>query len=205
MYAYLKGELAEVAEDQCVIEVNQIGYYVKISTGVAGMLPRIGTSIKIFTYTCVKEDSFTLYGFLTKDDYEIFKKLITVNGIGPKGAMSILSVMTPDALRFAIMAKDIKAIAKAPGIGTKTAERLIIDLKDKITVELDTMLGAESSEQEGQTVRSNQPSKNEAIEALISLGYSSTDAYKAVSKVAISEEMQAEAVLKLALKQISNL
>ena len=135
MYAYLKGTLEEVTEDNIVVEVNGIGYNVKVSTNTADLLPGIGNEIKIYTYTLVREDTFSLYGFLTRDDLEIFKKLITVNGIGPKGGLAILSVMNADALRFAIMAGDAKSIAKAPGVGAKTAERVILDLRDKISLE----------------------------------------------------------------------
>ena len=94
MYAYLKGTLEEVTEDNIVVEVNGIGYNVKVSTTTADLLPGLGNEIKIYTYTLVREDTFSLYGFLTRDDLEIFKKLITVNGIGPKGGLAILSVMS---------------------------------------------------------------------------------------------------------------
>ena len=135
MYAYLKGTLEEVTEDNIVVEVNGIGYNVKVSGTTVEMLPGMGNEVKIYTYTLVREDALLLYGFLTRDDLEIFKKLITVNGIGPKGGLAILSVMSADALRFAIMAGDAKAIAKAPGVGNKTAERVILDLRDKISLE----------------------------------------------------------------------
>ena len=135
MYAYLKGTLEEIAEDAVVVEVGNIGYNVRVSATTTQGLPGIGSEVKIYTYTLVREDAFTLYGFLTKDDLEIFKKLITVNGIGPKGGLAILSVMNADALRFAIMAGDAKSIAKAPGVGNKTAERVILDLRDKISLE----------------------------------------------------------------------
>ena len=94
MIAYLKGEIIDVSEDNLILEVQDIGYNVKISSSVANTLPSAGNIIKIYTYTLVKEDAFQLYGFLTKDDLEIFKKVITVNGIGPKGALAILSVMS---------------------------------------------------------------------------------------------------------------
>ena len=104
MYAYIKGTLEEITEDSVVVETGGIGYNVKVSTTTADLLPGIGSEVKIYTYTLVREDAFSLYGFLTRDDLEIFKKLITVSGIGPKGGLAILSVMSADALRFAVMA-----------------------------------------------------------------------------------------------------
>ncbi len=203
MIAYLKGEIVDIAEDNLILDVNNIGYNVKISTSVANMLPGIGNDIKVYTYTLVKEDAFQLYGFLTRDDLEIFKKLITVNGIGPKGALAILSVMSADDLRFAIIAGDAKAIAKAPGIGTKTAERLILDLKDKVSIE-DVFDGAMSGkinkDVANDTINGN---KNEAIEALVALGYSASDALMTIKKVNITDDMDAEMILKQALKKIS--
>ncbi len=140
MYAYIKGILEEITEDAVVVEAGGIGYNIKVSASTADLLPGIGSEVKVYTYTLVREDAFSLYGFLTRDDLDIFKKLITVSGIGPKGGLAILSVMSADALRFAVMAGDAKAIAKAPGVGAKTAERVILDLRDKISME-DTLRG----------------------------------------------------------------
>lgn len=202
MFAYLKGELQEITEDNIVIDVNDIGYNVKVSSSTVQQLPGIGSKIKIFTYTLVREDTFSLYGFLTRDELDIFKKLITVNGIGPKGGLAILSVLSADALKFAIMTGDAKAIAKAPGVGAKTAERVILDLKDKISLE-DTLTSYVS----GNNVVSDDSlvdnvMKKEAIEALIALGYSSTDATSAVKKVELSADSSVESILKAALKYI---
>ncbi|MBD5475880.1 MAG: Holliday junction branch migration protein RuvA [Lachnospiraceae bacterium] len=206
MYAYLKGTLEEITEDNIVIEVGNIGYNVKVSTTTADLLPGIGNEIKIYTYTLVREDTFSLYGFLTRDDLEIFKKLITVNGIGPKGGLAILSVMNADALRFAIMAGDAKAIAKAPGVGNKTAERVILDLRDKISLE-DTLRGLgepSSAALHGGTLSGggspDNIMKKEAIEALVALGYSASDATTAVKKVEVTEDTTVESILKAALK-----
>ena len=203
MYAYLKGTLEEITEDNIVVEVGGIGYNVKVSTTTADLLPGLGSEVKIYTYTLVREDAFSLYGFLTRDDLEIFKKLITVNGIGPKGGLAILSVMNADALRFAIMAGDAKSIAKAPGIGNKTAERVSLDLRDKVSLE-DTLRGlGESVSVPGVAAGSagtDNIIKREAIEALVALGYSASDATAAVKKVEITEDTTVESVLKLALK-----
>lgn len=207
MYAYLKGTLEEVTEDNIVVEVQGIGYNVKVSTTTADLLPGLGNEVKIYTYTLVREDTFALYGFLTRDDLEIFKKLITVNGIGPKGGLAILSVMSADALRFAIMAGDAKSIAKAPGVGAKTAERVILDLRDKISLE-DTLRGlGNDTDSRGLTAGRTAGSssldnamKKEAIEALVALGYSASDATSAVKKVEIDEDTTVESILKRALK-----
>lgn len=203
MYAYLKGTLEAITEDALVVEVGNIGYNVRVSATTADLLPGIGSEVKIYTYTMVREDAFTLYGFLSRDDLEIFKKLITVNGIGPKGGLAILSVMSADALRFAIMAGDAKSIAKAPGVGNKTAERVILDLRDKISLE-DTLRGAGESAVTADVtvggVGTDNVMKREAIEALVALGYSVSDATNAVKKVEADETSTVEGILKTALK-----
>lgn len=200
MYAYIKGILEETAEDAVVVEAGGIGYNIKVSTATADLLPGIGSEVKIYTYTLVREDAFSLYGFLSRDDLDIFKKLITVSGIGPKGGLAILSVMSADALRFAVMAGDSKAIAKAPGIGAKTAERVILDLRDKISVE-DTLrsVGAAGDAVAAAGMADNRM-KREAIEALVALGYSTSDATAAVKKVDVGEDATSESILKMALK-----
>lgn len=197
MYAYIKGEIVDITEDNVVLECNNIGYNIKVPFSVVQRLPGIGEDVKIYTYTCVREDSFILYGFLTKDDLSVFKLLITVNGIGPKGALGILSAMSADDLRFAIIAGDSKAIAKAPGIGAKSAERIILELRGKI--DLEPML----TPQEPAGVAggfTNSEAKNEAIEAMIALGYSSSEAVKAVKQLNITEDMDSGIILKDALK-----
>ncbi len=201
MYAYLKGTLEEIAEDAVVVEVGNIGYNVRVSATTTQGLPGIGSEVKIYTYTLVREDAFTLYGFLTKDDLEIFKKLITVNGIGSKGGLAILSVMNADALRFAIMAGDAKSIAKAPGVGNKTAERVILDLRDKISLE-DTLLGLGEPVVTASAAGGGADNvmKREAIEALVALGYSASDATNAVKRVEVDENSTVEGILKAALK-----
>lgn len=201
MYAYIKGTLMEITEEAVVVETGGIGYNIKVSTNTADLLPGIGSEVKIYTYTLVREDSFSLYGFLTRDDLDIFKKLITVSGIGPKGGLAILSVMSADALRFAVAAGDAKEIAKAPGVGKKTAERVILDLRDKISIE-DTLrnLGSSDGRAGGDTGLADNMMKREAIEALTALGYSASEAAAAVKKVEISENDTSETILKQALK-----
>lgn len=208
MIAYVKGIVADITEDNLVLETGSIGYNIKISAGTAGLLPGIGEEVKIYTYTCVREDAFLLYGFLTKDDLEIFKKLITVNGIGPKGGLAILSVLSADDLRFAVVAGDAKTIAQAPGIGKKTAERVILDLRDKISIE-DSLANRGMAEGDGLSIQGNggkdsavNLARNEAAEALAALGYSASEALKAVKQVEIQDGMDAEDILKQALKKM---
>ena len=132
MFAYVKGIVADITEDCCVIDVHDVGVNIHISAQTAARMPGIGQEAKLYTYTSVREDAFWLYGFLSKGDLEMFKRCITVSGIGPKGALGLLSVMDGDQLRFAILAQDVKALSKAPGIGKRTAERLVLELKDKL-------------------------------------------------------------------------
>ena len=135
MYAYIKGELAEVYPDFIVIETGGIGYQVFITGQTFSYLPAVGEEIKVYTYLYLREDAMILYGFLTRDDLELFKLLLSVSGIGPKAGIAILSVLDADDLRFAVLSGDAKAIAKAPGIGNKTAQRVILELKDKLSLE----------------------------------------------------------------------
>ena len=201
MFSYIKGELAEINIDHIVIDVNGIGYQIFIPTNTLNYLPSIGESVKIHTYLYIREDAMILYGFLTKDDLGMFKLLITVSGIGPKGGLGILSTLSSDDLRFAVLSGDSKAISKAPGIGAKTAQRVILDLKDKISLEEAFEQKLENNKNISQS--ENNSVKNDAVLALTSLGYSSTESLKAVSKVEITEDMDVEAVLKASLKHMS--
>lgn len=201
MYAYLNGIIADIEEDNCIIDVNDIGYNVQISGQTMTRLPGIGERVKLFTYTNVKEDALQLYGFLSKADLEMFKKCITVSGIGPKGALGLLSAMNADDLRFAIISQDVKAISKAPGIGKRTAERLILELKDKLTID-DAMIQKEMDAYQGGNIAIDDAQKKEAVEALVALGYGQTESLKAVNAVPGGEDMDAGALLKAALKKL---
>lgn len=203
MYSYIKGELSEiVAENHIVVENGGIGYNIYIPGQVLSLLPGVGEEVKIYTYLCVREDAFILYGFLTRDDLNVFKLLIGVSGIGPKGALAILSVMSTDDLRFAVLSDDAKAIAKAPGVGNKTAQRLIIELKDKLSLE-DAFEQKLSHTQEAVSGNGLKGIRNETVEALVSLGYSSTEALKVLRDIEITEDSSVEDILKLALKQMA--
>lgn len=207
MIYYVKGELDTVTENMIVVEKNGIGFEIMVPLSVVSNLPQTGNEVKIYTYTYVREDALQLYGFLTKDELAMFKLLITVSGIGPKGALGILSVMDAAALRFAILADDAKSISKAPGIGGKTASKLILELKDKINFEetvehvLDKGESANASQGSGSSADSGMAA-NEAIQALVALGYTSTEAVKAVKRVEITQDMTVEDILKAGLKNI---
>lgn len=201
MIAYVDGVLEDITEENAVIDVGGIGYNVKISSDTAGRLPGIGEHIRLYTYTCVREDAFLLYGFLNRNDLDIFKKCITVNGIGPKGALAILSVMDADSLRYAILSGDAKAISKAPGIGAKTAERLILDLKDKVKID-DAMIDREIAITAQGNATLDHPQLKEAVEALVSLGYGQTESLKAVKAIEGAEGMDSGQLLKAALKKM---
>lgn len=202
MIAFVKGLITALTEDYVVIDTGNIGYEVKVSTGTVNLLPGIGQEIRLHTYTHIREDLFQLYGFLTRDDMEIFKQLISVSGIGPKGGLAVLSVMSADDLRFAIMTGDAKAISKAPGIGARTAERIILDLRGKVSIE-DSLTAKEMRTfgSIGEGALDNN-AKNEAIEALVALGYGATEAMKAVKKVDSAGDMDVELILKAALKNL---
>jgi Holliday junction DNA helicase RuvA len=206
MYSYIRGELAEINLDHIVIDVGGIGYMVYISGQAMNDLPVIGDVIKVHTFLYLREDIMMLYGFLEKDEMEMFKQLISVSGIGPKGAIGILSALSVDDLRFAILSGDSKAIAKAPGIGAKTASRVCLELKDKISLEEAFEQKLERTTKSGTGSGAKTPEnsiKNDAVMALTALGYSSTESLKAVSKVEITEEMDVEDILRAALKHMA--
>lgn len=206
MFSYIKGALAEISEDGIVVEAGNIGWQINVPLSVLDRLPRTGEEVKIFTSFQVREDAMTLYGFLTRQDRQMFEQLLGVSGIGPKAALGILSALRPDDLRMAIISEDAKAIARAPGIGPKTAKRVILDLKDKIRMEDilpggGDMPGAQAVMPD--TVSGVDGAAKEAVEALVALGYSMTEAARAVRQVPVSEDMTTEAILKASLKHLA--
>ena len=205
MIAYVNGILEYIEEGLAVVDVNGIGVNVYISGSTMDKMPGIGEAVKLYTYTNVKEDAFTLFGFLSRDELSLFKMLITVNGIGPKGGLAVLSVLSPDDLRFAIMAGDSASISKAPGIGKKTAERITLELRDKIKVSEDDMLSKGGVMADDIKSDGVNPARDEAVAALVALGYNSSDSMKAVRKVlSVNPEAgeDTEKLLKLALKEM---
>lgn len=199
MISYIRGELAAEEEDKIVVDVGGVGYGIFMSPRVMAQLPGIGKEVTVHTFLNVKEDAMQLYGFLSRDDLSVFKKVITVSGIGPKGGLSILSQLSADDLRYAVLSNDVKAISAAQGIGKKTAEKLILELKDKLRIEdvLDHV-------RDGDIQTAEYPAagdvRQDAVAALVALGYGSTEALKAVRQVEATEDMPVEAVLKQALR-----
>ncbi len=201
MYSYIKGTLEEIYEDRIVVENNGIGYQIEVPTSVLDRLPDKGESVKIFTYLHVKEDCFSLFGFWSKEEHRLFKMMLNVSGIGPKGALGILSTMSPERLCVAVASDDAKAISKAPGIGSKTAQKLIIELRDKITLD-EVIENGFDQENDPRTEVNGQLTK-EAIEALTSLGYSQKEAKEVISGIELTNDMSVEDILKAALKHMA--
>ena len=201
MVSYIRGELVAIEEEKVIIDVNGVGFGIFMPAQSMNYLPQIGEEVRLHTYMNVREDAIQLFGFLTKDDLKVFKLVISVSGIGPKGGLSILSQLSPDDLRFAVMSGDAKAIAKAPGIGKKTAEKLIIELKDKLSIE-DVLNKVDESETIAVTSNASNEIQAEAVQALVALGYGNTESMKAVKKVEMNEDTTVEEVLKLALRNM---
>lgn len=201
MISFVKGELVEIFEDTIVLENNGIGYNIRVPASLFAAVGTIGETLKIYTYLQVKEDDLSLFGFLTREDLNIFKMLLNVNGIGPKGALAILSTITPDDLRFAVLSDDVKRISSAPGIGTKTAQKLIIELKDKLN--LKEIFEGSLQRRRNTNDNSVMLARNDAVEALAALGYGSAEALKAVKQVEDAEHKDSETILKEALKKLA--
>lgn len=202
MIGYIRGILEDIEEQSIIIDTNGVGYRIFVPGSVLSGALSLGKEMKIYTYLSVKEDAMQLYGFLSKDDLRVFKLLLGVNGIGPKAGLAILSVLTADELRFAVLADDAAAISKAPGVGKKTAQKLILELKDKLSLEdafeQKLMNQAQKAGQKQETDDHSQ----EAVEALVALGYPGTEALRAVRSVEDSADMSVEALLKAALKKM---
>ena len=203
MISYIRGTLAEKNEDSAVVEAHGVGYQIFVPVPVLSELPPLGESVKIYTYFSVREDGMSLFGFLSRQDLAMFKQLIGVNGIGPKSALGILSALRPDVLRMAVASGDAKTISRAPGVGPKTAQRIILDLKDNIRPEDVLAGGLEESLAVPEEISGVGQAGKEAVEALTALGYSAAEAAGAVKKVKITEEMTAEDVLKGALRHLA--
>lgn len=206
MISYVKGPLVEVSGDRIVIETGNVGLEIRVPLSLLDELPKTGEQIKVYTYFQVREDAMSLYGFLHRQDREMFQQLLGVNGVGPKGALGILSALRPDDLRMAIISGDAKAISRAPGIGTKTAQRVILDLKDKVSPEdLFSSLEEEGLDPAGASLPADvrEDAAKEAIQALVALGYSNLEAARAVRKTEVTEDMTAEDVLKASLRHLS--
>lgn len=201
MISYLTGQVTFTGEHFVFLDVNHVGYQVFLTSRDLARIPQNAGDIKIFTHLYLKEDFIQLYGFLDMEDLELFQLLINVSGIGPKAGIGILSTLSADDVRFAVLSEDIKTITKAPGIGKKTAQRLILDLKDKISLE--DAFEKKVSKATEQMPQENQEAVDEAVLALTALGYSNSDALRAVRGIEIRQEWSAEDIIKEALKTMA--
>lgn len=191
MYYYIKGTLVQKSDNYIVVDANGVGYMIYTSLNSMQNTGEIGKKITIYTYLHVREDVMDLFGFTTIEEKNMFMHLISVSGVGPKAALSILSVTTPAKFALAVITNDVKTITKASGVGPKMAQRVILELKDKIkTDELEIDLEDESDD-----ILSD--NRSEAISALVVLGYSSNDAQKAVK--GIDGTLSVEEIIKKAL------
>ena len=201
MIAFVRGTAADMTENSVIVETaGGIGYEIYMTGTDLGRI-HIGEQVKIHTYHQVREDAMLLFGFSSKDDLSMFKLLLCVNGVGPKAALGVLSAVTADELRFAILSDDVKTLSKAPGIGKKTAQKLILELKDKLKLEEAFELKlAHEQEAAGDVYGESSDGRQEAVEALVALGYSSTDAMRAVRAVTDVPADDVEGLLRAALK-----
>lgn len=204
MISYIKGRLVCVTGNSIIVENGGTGYEIFVPVPVDVNVWRAGEETIVYTYMQVREDHVQLFGFKDKDGLDVFKLLITVSGIGPKGALGILGAMDTDSLRFAVLANDTKTIAKAPGIGIKTAGKLILELKDKLAArEVADVALAHGEEGAGGSGGSGvRQMVSDAAEALAALGYPPAEAMKAVRSVSISTYTTVEELLKLSLKNL---
>ena len=202
MISYIRGELCDIEEQKAIVDVNGVGYGIYMPQQALSLLPPMGQQVKIHTYLNIREDAMQLFGFLTKEDLNVVRLLIGVNGIGPKAGLNILSCLSPDELRFVVLSGDAKAISATPGIGKKTAEKLILELKDKLNIE--DMLehaahGGDSEDLASGTDTASNTMQAEAVQALTALGYGSAESLRAVKKSS-PECSSVEDILKEALK-----
>lgn len=210
MIAFIEGTLVKKTISTVVVTTaSGLGYELFVPVTDLEQMPANGSKIMLHTYLQVKEDGVALFGFLTEDALQIFKLLITVNGIGPKGAIGILSGISLDDLRFAILAEDSKTISKIPGIGPKTAAKLVLELKDKFKLEdaiEAKLIHGEQVAAEGKSGKAEAARaaalRDEAAQALAALGYSMTGAVKVLKEVEITDTTTVEELVKYGLKNI---
>lgn len=198
MISFVMGVVDSIGEDGAVIEQNGVGYGITMSASALQRLEK-GKEVKILTHMQVKEDGITLFGFITSEEKAIFRRLISVTGVGPRGAMSLLSVLTPAQIMLAVITDDINALSHAPGIGKKTAGRIALELKDKIKASDDAAYLAADPQL---SVAGTGGPKQDAVDALTALGYGRSEAVRAVMEVYVPE-LDVEQTIKLALKKLA--
>lgn len=198
MIGYINGTVVLLAPEFCLVETNGIGYRVFMTGSGLARLEQ-GIQAKLYIYTSVREDAILLYGFFDYDEYNLFIKLITVSGIGPKVALGMLAGITPDGFRLAVLNQDIKALTKLPGVGKKTAERLLLELRDKLGFSAEEKSVA--SLNDGIISGTNLGTKDEALQALLALGYDSSEIVPTLKD--IKEDMPVEEIIKVVLKSFA--
>ena len=197
MIAYVSGVLDEVNEKGIVVDAGGIGYAIMVPTSMLSWLPPVGSQVKIYTHFNVTEDALKLYGFRSTDEREIFRQLISVSGVGPKVALGILSSMSADELRLAVLSDDEKRIARAPGLGPKTARKVILELKDRF--KLSDIAPAAFADSMGEPAPG---AREDVIEAMVSLGYSPSQALNAINRIGDITGLDTDELLSLALRQM---
>lgn len=202
MISFIRGYVADSTESSVILEAGGIGYEIFMTGTAIERAVRESGEILVHTYFHVREDAMQLYGFLSRDDLQVFRLLLGVNGIGPKAALGILAGLTADELRFAVLSDDVKTLSRAPGIGKKTAQKLILELKDKLNAEEAFELKLAHVQEKAGSEAAAADGSGEAVEALVALGYSSTQALQAVRKVSGIPADDVEGILKAALKNL---
>lgn len=203
MISFIRGQVVDSTESSVIVETAGIGYEIFMTGTAIEKAVRSEGKVKIHTYFHVREDVMQLFGFLSRDDLHMFRLLLGVNGIGPKAALGVLAGLTADELSFAILSDDVKTLSRAPGIGKKTAQKLILELKDKL--KLEDAFEKKMLHQQEEAIAAGEnilDGSKEAVEALVALGYSSTDALRAVRKITDVAPDDVEAILKAALKNL---
>lgn len=195
MYEYIKGIFAGINKDYIIVDNNGIGYRIHTSGSTISKMPAVNEKVTIYTQQIVREDFIGLYGFLTKEEINMFNILLTINGVGAKAALSMLSICSVENLQYAIINNDEKTIVRAPGIGRKIAQRIILELKDKIKIQDTGDSKIDMSE-----INDNSNKMNEALSALISLGYSEKEARGALKNVSPKDTI--ENIIKNCLKKL---
>ena len=203
MIAYLEGLMAETWGTSCIVVTRGgVGYELDLPAHTMASLPGRGESVALYTSLVVREDAQQLFGFATFEERQVFEVLLTISKVGARTALAILSLYRPDDLRRIVLEEDVDALTRVSGIGKKTAQKLILELKDKFSLEeaFDKRLENAGSVPAGSGIMND--AKTEAVEALTALGYSNADALRAVKKAAVSDEMDTEEILKAALKNM---
>jgi len=200
LFAYIKGRLEYKNNDFLIVESNGVGYRIFTSLSTVSSIGEVGQEVKVYTYLYVREDIISLYGFLTQEELNVFELLISVSGVGPKAAIAVLSAISPSRFSLAVITDDVNTLTKAQGVGKKIAQRIILELRDKINKEQLTL--NTGIEDESKALDTDGSKISEAVSALMVLGYSPAEANKAVSAV-YKEDMDIETIVKNALKGLA--